>query len=535
LNVTVIPTRNNINSGQCAPKRLRVAAYCRVSTEEEEQQSSYEQQVRYFTDKITGNPEWELVGIYADDGITGTTTKKRDEFNKMIQACRKKRIDLILCKSISRFSRNLLDSIKYTRQLSENGIRIIFEKEGIDTSHQQSETWIAMMGTFAQGESESISGNVKWGIRKKMGEGRYEIRCYGYTKGKNTEISIIPEQAGVVERVFKEYISGKSVNVITDGLNADKIPSPRGGEWHISIVQKMLSNEKYAGDAVLQKTYIKSVIDKQVVRNHGEIPMWHVSDGHPAVIPRELFNSVQLEIARRKNVKQKSDMYIRSEKGKYSSVYALTGMLYCGECGKAYRRCVWQKKGKRRVVWRCINRLEYGKKYCHASPTVEEEVLQKTVLEAINELLLHPDTLKENIDECIKGAVRSYGCSGALIEIENQIRTINQKMIEIAKTAALAGQSPDYFSHQLEELSNQARYLKEKLDFETQKENILKESENNLNSIVENLNGQALKFDEFDDTVVRMLIERIDVLENNEIQIIFTGGYTVKKKLKLYV
>lgn len=251
-------------------QHLRVAAYCRVSTGEAEQLTSFEAQKAYYTDKIMTNPEWLMAGIFADEGITGTSTKKRPEFMKMIRRCRKGQIDLILTKSISRFARNTVDCLRYIRELKELGVAVIFEKENINTLEADSEIIITMMGAFAQFESESISQNIRWGQQQAMKEGRVNFKykqTYAYERGEDGKPKVIPEQAQVVRRIFDAYLSGMSCNAIKDMLEGEGIPSPNGTPvWRTGVLHRMLGNEKYVGDVLMQKTYVKDCLTKKTVK-----------------------------------------------------------------------------------------------------------------------------------------------------------------------------------------------------------------------------------------------------------------------------
>ena len=248
--VTVIPAKPSVtNAG--VKRQLRVAAYCRVSTEEEEQQTSYEAQCNYYTDKIMNNPEWTMAGIYADEGISGTSVKKREEFKRMIRHCRQKKIDLILTKSISRFARNTVDCLNYIRALKELGIAVYFEKENINTLSSDSELIITLMGAFAQSESESMSANIKWGKRQAMREGKAIIKytwLYGFVKGPDGNPEIVPEQAEIVRRMYQSILAGQSLRMIQDWLEAENIPYYPGRHWRVGTIRSILSNEKYCGD-----------------------------------------------------------------------------------------------------------------------------------------------------------------------------------------------------------------------------------------------------------------------------------------------
>ena len=282
-NITVIPARKRVGNTAAVGKRpkLKVAAYCRVSTDSEEQASSYEVQVAHYTQFIQKNPEWELAGIYADDGITGTNTKKREEFNRMIEECMAGKIDMIITKSISRFARNTLDCLKYIRQLKDKNIAVFFEKENINTMDSKGEIMLTIMASLAQQESQSLSQNVKLGIQYRYQQGEVQVnhkRFLGYTKDENKQLVIEPEGAKVVKRIYREYLEGASLLQIARGLEADGILTAAGkAKWRPETLKKILQNEKYIGDALLQKTYTVDFLSKKRVKNNGIVPQYYLS------------------------------------------------------------------------------------------------------------------------------------------------------------------------------------------------------------------------------------------------------------------
>ena len=335
-NVTLIPARrrtgNRVSKEENKPK-LKVAAYCRVSTDSDEQAGSYEVQVEHYTDFINRNKEWELAGIYADDGISGTNTKKREGFNEMIDDCMAGKIDLVITKSISRFARNTLDCLKYVRLLKDKNIPIIFEKENINTMEASGELLLTIMASLAQQESQSLSQNVKLGLQFRYQNGQVQVNhnhFLGYTKDEEGNLIIDEEEAKIVRRIYLEYLEGASFRDIANGLERDKIKT--GGKrykWHLSTIQGILQNEKYMGDALLQKTITIDFIEKTRIKNDGSQPQYYVTGSQDAIIPRDLFTQVQEEMVRRAN------MYTGEGKKKrvYSSKYALSSICTCSRCG----------------------------------------------------------------------------------------------------------------------------------------------------------------------------------------------------------
>lgn len=335
--ITVIPAKRRVGntvSVEGKPK-LKVAAYCRVSTDSEEQATSYEKQVEHYTDYIIKNPEWELAGIFADDGISGTNTKKREEFNRMIDECMAGHIDMIITKSIRRFARNTLDCLKYIRQLKEKNISVFFEKENINTMDTKGEVLLIIMASLVQQESESLSKNVKMGLQFRYQNGEVQVnhnRFLGYTKDENGHLIIELEGAMLVRRIYREYLEGKSPKNIADGLPAEGYLTAAGkSKWRPDGKRLIFTNEKYMGDALLQKTYTVDVLTKKRVNNNGIVPQYYVENNHGAIIPRELFMQVQEELQRRANLRTGNAN--SKKKRVYSSKYALSTIVFCGKCG----------------------------------------------------------------------------------------------------------------------------------------------------------------------------------------------------------
>jgi DNA invertase Pin-like site-specific DNA recombinase len=329
--VTEIPAKDKTKSADIRNRQLNVAAYCRVSTDKDEQLNSYESQIEYYTNIINDNPNWKNAGIFADEGLSAVSVKHRGEFNKMIKKCRAGRIDLILTKSVSRFARNTLDSITYARKLKQMGIGIIFEKEGVNTLEMDDEILLTIFSSLAQAESESLSKNVAMGFRQAFKAGKAIIRYngfLGYRKDENGEPEIVPEEAAVVKRIFYRYLAGDSVLKIKKDLEADGIPTVMGKpEWSDAVLRYMLKNEKYAGDVLMQKTYVSDVLTKRTKKNNGELPQYLITNNHPAIIDRDVFNKVQEEISRRAAKMKMPSRTAKTEQSKYSGKYALNEML----------------------------------------------------------------------------------------------------------------------------------------------------------------------------------------------------------------
>ena len=437
--VIIIPAKPELAQEAAVKRQLRVAAYCRVSTEEEEQASSYEAQCQYYTDKIMSNKEWTMAGIFADEGITGTSTKKRTEFLRMIRQCKQKKIDLILTKSIQRFARNTLDCINYTRILRQLGIGVLFEKENINSLPPDSEFMITMYGAMAQSESESISGNVKWGKKRAMEAGKVSIaykNLYAYEKGADGKPAPIPEQAEIVRELYTRYLAGASLRELKDWLEHGKQPTVAGGTaWSITAVKGILTNEKYCGDVLLQKTFSTDVISKKVVKNTGQLPKYLIQNHHAGIVTREQFQAVQAELARRSALRSDSKQ-AATGRSCYTSKYALSDRLVCGECGKLYRRKTRNIKGNIYHEWRCISRLDYGKRYCHNSPTLREIPLQNAILSAINEAMSEKPVLLDHIKSAMSlELLPVQGQTMSLADIDRRLEQLDAQFQQLLAEA----------------------------------------------------------------------------------------------------
>jgi site-specific DNA recombinase len=499
-NITVIPARARIGNTVKADDtpKLRVAAYCRVSTDSEEQATSYEAQVEHYTNYIKGNPEWELAGIYADDGITGTNTKKRDEFNRMIEDCMEGKIDMVITKSISRFARNTLDCLKYIRQLKDKNIPVFFEKENINSMDSKGEIMLTIMASLAQQESQSLSQNVKLGFQFRYQQGEVQVnhnRFLGYTKDENKRLVIVPEEAEVVKRIYREYLDGASLLQIARGLEADGIlTAANKRKWRPETLKKILQNEKYIGDALLQKTYTVDFLSKKRVVNNGIVPQYYVENSHEPIIPREIFMQVQEEMVRRANLQA-------GKSGKrriYSSKYALSSIVYCGECGDIYRRVHWNNRGCKSIVWRCVSRLEEKGSDC-SSRTINEITLQEAVVKAINEVLGSKNTFLTVLQENI-AAVLNEDNDQTIQEIESRLNELQQELLQLVNAKADYQKVADEI-YRLRELKQ--NILAENAEREGKRERIAE--------MAEFLNEQKQNLMEYDEQLVRRLIEKITV------------------------
>lgn len=534
MRIVMIPAKPREEIRQTS-KLMRAAAYCRVSTDDEEQKTSYEAQIDYYTEKINQNPEWQMAGIFADEGISGTQAKKRPEFLKMIRLCRQRKIDIILTKSLSRFARNTVDSLKYIRELRELGIAVISEKENINTLTAESEMLITIMSCFAQAESESISKNVSWGVRQSFKNGNVPMqyaRLLGYRKGKNDAPEIVPDEAEIVREIYRCYLDGMSMNLIADRLNEKGLTTKgNGSPYRKAVIQRILTNEKYTGDALLQKTYVTDCITKKTRKNNGELPMYLVKNHHEPIISRTDFNRVQEEMARRSAKRVIADKLTKTEQGKYSAKYALSELLICGKCGEHYRRVTWTAKGFKEIKWRCISRIQYGKKKCHNSPTVDEQALHRAIVSAVNEFCTVKDDVAKALRESIT-EVLDPNQNGSVQAAQQRIDELARNMDELIKLATVP-ETAETAMTDIARFSEEMKALREFIENEKAKQMTVRKGSAELDAILERLEQEDFTLTEYDDIVTRQLIEQITVESKDIITVRFKGGFEIRKELDI--
>lgn len=534
------PTQINESTIQPVKRLMKVAAYCRVSTEADEQANSHEAQIAHYTEEIAKHPDWINAGIFADKGITGTMAKKRPEFLKMIRKCRQGKIDLVLVKSMSRFSRNTVDCLEYIRELKALGIGVIFEKENINTLTETSEAMITIMGYFAQAESESISKNVTWGVRQAFSEGKVTFTCdiYGYERVFNPEtkkydtLKIVEEQAKVIRTIFERYYAGESLTTICAYLNANQIPSPskKNTNWYPSTLQTILRNEKYKGDVLTQKTYCADLLTHKRVKNNGEVVQHYLQDHHEAIVDRDLFDKVQAEYAKR-NAKKvvTSGSESAPKKSRYNSKYALTDILVCGHCGSPYRRCIWTHHGKRKVVWRCTTRMDHGKNKCEDSFSIEEEGLHQAILAAISDLSSRKEELKDELKAALSITLLDTGADINITSLEQQIKEQENDLMRVIRITAERG-NKDEFEIEFKRISANIKDLKQLLEVEKTKVRPKLDVESRLEALFAQIDDASANIQEFNNQVIRQLIAQIRIDGEDKMTIILTNGYRFEAK-----
>jgi len=355
------------------PSKKRVCAYARVSTGSELQGESLENQITYYENLIKSNPEYEFVEVFADRGITGTTDN-RPEFQRMIELARAGKIDLIITKSISRFARNTAIMLETVRELKELNVEVRFEKENINTLSGDGELMLTILSSFAEEESKNISQNTKWAFRKKFQRGELVLNTklfLGYDKDEFGELVVNREEARIVRRIFSDYLAGKGVFTIAKELNDEGIPTIKGGKWQESTILQILKNEKYKGDAHLQKYYTPDYLMHRTFKNNGEVDSYYIEGNHPPIVSNEMWEKVQEELVKRAEEKGN----VEGGRDKYTNRYPLTGMLFCSKCGFPLRRRTWNSKLKcRKIVWQCSNYIMNGKASCTGT-SIDDEVI----------------------------------------------------------------------------------------------------------------------------------------------------------------
>ena len=528
--VEVIPaTWNPTDESAGEIRKLRVAAYCRVSTELEQQQSSYDIQIEYYTRHIMQNPNWIFAGVFADDGRSATNTFRRDDFNQLMDQCLKGKVDMVITKSISRFARNTVDCISWVRKLKEKNVAVYFEKENLNTLDDSTEMILTILSSQAQEESRAISTNVKWGYARKFEKGEStRQRSYGFRKAPTGEMCIVEEEAAVIRNMARWFLDGDSLERIKHRLEDAGIETTTGKKtWSTGTIYNILTNEKIMGDVLLQKTFTADYLTKRRVKNSGQQKQYYVKNHHEAVIPKTVYYKIQEEIARRSSLKKAGTRKGKTAQGVYSSKYALTGIMVCNECGAHYRRTTWAKNGKKVIVWRCINRLEHGTKRCHESPTLKEEVIQEAIMGKLHSLSI--DQEEENflngVKEDILRAAKVVGGACTEEEIDKTIEELRDQLMDYVGMAAREHGGENWYSDRMRKLGLQISELKRRRESIREQEKIRDEYEyldQEVSRIICETGGTSGA--EFDNIFIRQIVREIRVISKNKLQIQLRTG-----------
>ena len=420
----------------------------------------------------------------------------------MIDDCKAGNIDMIITKSISRFARNTLDCLKYIRQLKDMNIPVLFEKESINTMDAKGEVLITIMASLAQQESQSLSQNVKLGLQYRYQQGKVQInhnRFLGYTKDADGNLIIDPEQAEIVKRIYREYLEGLSMDKIAAGLERDGILTGAGGKrWHTSTINKILRNEKYIGDALLQKTYTTDFLNKTRVKNNGLVPQYYVEGNHEAIIPKEIYLQVQKELVRRRVVKTSAN----GKKRSYSCNHCFSQIIICGEFGEMFRRLHWNNRGVKSIVWCCISRLESTGLECHAR-TINELVLQDAVVKAINQMLRDKSSYQAQLQLNIASVIRASQAT-SVENIDEKLMALQQELIQKA-------QSKEAYDEIADEIFR-LRELRQKTTVDTAARD---EQIKRINDLQDYIAQQTTYLTEFNESLVRRWIKQITIWDDH--------------------
>lgn len=501
-----------------APVKRKVAAYARVSTDNEEQLTSYAAQISYYTDYIKGREDWEFVKVYTDEGISGCSTKRREGFQSMVADALAGKIDLIITKSVSRFARNTVDSLTTIRTLKEHNVECYFEKENIWTFDGKGELLLTIMSSLSQEEARSISENVTWGQRKRMADGKVSLaysRFLGYDKGPDGKMVINPEQAETVKLIYRLFLEGMTPHTIALTLTEKGIKTPGGKDkWSAQTVRRILTNEKYKGDALLQKEFTVDFLTKKTKKNCGEIPMYYIEDDHEAIIDPAVFDMVQQEMERRRN-----------GSSRYSGVSIFSSKIKCGECGGWYGAKVWHSTDKyRKVVYRCNHK--YKKQRCHTPHIMEEEV-KATFVQALNHLLTNRDELVSNVKlicdtlsdtSRLEEERQKYADEMTLVA-----DMVQAAMLENARVAL----DQDEYRRKNDALAERFEEAKKKHDELVEQISVIQTREQNLRHFQETLESLKGTVTEFDSVIWGALVDYITVYEDGSRTVTFRDGTTI--------
>lgn len=471
--------------------RKRVAAYARVSTDDAEQLNSYEAQVSFYTEHIQSNPEWQFVKVYTDEGISGLMTKNREGFQEMITEALAGKIDLIITKSVSRFARNTVDTLTYVRKLKEKGVEVYFEKENIYTMDSKGELLITIMSSLAQEESRSLSENVKWGQRKRFADGKVSLAYksfLGYRKGVDGRPEVVPEEAIIIKQIYRDYLLGMTYKGIASKLMENNIPSPRGKSvWHDSTIKSILTNEKYKGDALLQKKFTVDFLTKKMKVNEGEVPQYYVTNSHEGIVTDEVFEMVQIEMERRKKFNM----------GR-SSNYFFSGRIICGCCGEPYTRNVWHSNSKyKRYVWRCGKKYD-GSEPCTSTHLYEDEI-KNAFVQLVNELFMERDDLILTCKKLVGEVLGTDRLEKKLQEIQEQADDLYEKLNEHIRQRGRVLEESDEQRQQFEEDLKTYESLQEKIRKITDSINDKNRRRFDVEQFISNIsqiNSRVLEFDQ---------------------------------------
>lgn len=503
-------------------KLRRACGYARVSTDKDEQFTSYNAQVEYYTEFIQSKPEWEFVKVYTDEGITGTNTKKRDGFNKMIQDALDGKIDLIVTKSVSRFARNTVDSLVTIRKLKEKGVEVYFEKENIWSLDSKGELLLTIMSSLAQEESRSISENVTWGKRKSASDGKISLgykQFLGYDKGPNGTLIVNKEQAVIVKRIYKEFMQGKTPCMIARQLTEEgvKTPSGRGKKWNVSVILSILSNEKYRGSARLQKSFTVDFLSKKMKKNEGEVPQYYVENSHEAIIPPDEWERVQKELIRRKSFGRK-----------YSGNSIFSTRIVCEDCGAFFGSKVWNSTDAkyRRTIWQCNDKFK-GDKRC-TTPHLTEEQLKEAFIKAFNRLFDSRDEIMDNYATIVNMLTDCREIEEKIQYLQNELDIIAEMVKKCVDENASTIQDQDEYMNKYNELVSRYEAGLEKLQKCEDEKVLRKARQDAFNDFMTTFVNVKSNIIEFDDDLWVSTVAKVKVRHDGTLTFVFQNGAEIE-------
>lgn len=501
-------------------KKRRVAGYARVSTDHDDQFTSYEAQIDYYTNYIKSRDDWEFVKVYTDEGITGTSTKHREGFKQMVADALAGKIDLIVTKSVSRFARNTVDSLTTIRKLKDKGVECYFEKENIWTFDGKGELLITIMSSLAQEESRSISENCTWGQRKRFADGKVTVpfkRFLGYDRGPNGELIVNKEQAETVKHIYDIFLQGQTYHGIAKALTKEGIKSPGGkDQWNQSAVKSILSNEKYKGDALLQKSYTVDYLTKKTKVNEGEIPQYYVEGNHEAIISPEIFDAVQREMEKR-------------GKGKkyHSGVHLFSSKVKCGECGSWYGSKVWHSNNKyRRIIWQCNHKFD-GDKRC-STPHLTDGQIKAAFLSAANKLLADKSPVIQNGKEMSSLLFDTTALEKERDELLQEVQVVADMVQKCIYENAHVALDQESYQKKYDDLTARYEAGKKKLQEVTEKISQLQSQKGNVEEFLKAFEKAPDSLTEFNQESFNELCDYITVYSDDDIRVTFRNGQEIK-------
>lgn len=520
-NVTTIPA--SLTRYTATPltekKKRRTAGYARVSTDSDEQFTSYEAQVDYYTNYIKSRDDWQFVAVYTDEGITGTSTKHREGFKRMVADALDGKIDLIVTKSVSRFARNTVDSLTTIRQLKEHGTEVYFEKENIWTFDSKGELLLTIMSSLAQEESRSISENCTWGQRKRFADGKVTVpfsRFLGYDKGEDGNLIVNPDQAAIVRRIYSLFLQGKTPHGIAKILTSEGIPTPGSKtNWSPTVIKSILTNEKYKGDALLQKSYTVDFLTKKTKTNEGEIPQYYVENNHEAIIAPETFEMVQRELSRR----------VRG-KNRHSGVHIFSGKIKCGDCGGWYGSKLWHSNDTyRRTIWQCNQK--YKNDVRCKTPYLDEATIKARFVTATNSLFSGRKKAIKAFEEAQDAVFDLTELTAKQTELRSEMEVVSEMMQQCIRENATVALDQIEYQERFEALSNRFESAKKAYDETTEALSDKQSRRAQMEDFLKLLKAQDGELTEFSDSLWLGLLDFATIHADGRMTFTFKNGETI--------